>query len=104
MLAAQTIAWTIPPSTRKAAPLVADASGLHTQTIMFATSSTVANRFKSEVGRPGLEELSVEPRLSAHRFIFDSRRKGGYLASLRIRISEHRDFDRWGIASWRRRT
>jgi hypothetical protein len=89
MLAAQTTAWTIPPSTRKAAPSVADASGLQTQTIMFATSSTVANRFKSEVGRPGLEELSVEPRLSAHRFIFDSRRKGGYLVSSmkRFRLS-----------------
>src|SRR3954452_17173324 len=49
--APQTIARTTPPSTRSAAPLVAEASGLHTYTIMLATSSTVANRFRSEVGR-----------------------------------------------------
>jgi hypothetical protein len=47
----QTMARTTPPSTRKAAPVVADARGLHTKTIRLATSSTVANRLSREVGR-----------------------------------------------------
>src|SRR5437588_365237 len=39
-----------PPSTRNAAPLVAEESGLATNATMAATSSVVAKRFKSELG------------------------------------------------------
>jgi hypothetical protein len=42
---------THPCSTRNAAPVLAEASGLHGYPIRFATSSTVANRFSSELGR-----------------------------------------------------
>src|SRR5258708_26381592 len=44
-------ACTTPPSTRRAAPLVAEDSGLQTYTTRFATSSVVAKRLSSEVGR-----------------------------------------------------
>ena len=42
---------TTPPSTRRAAPLVAALNGLQINITMAATSSGVANRFSSEVGR-----------------------------------------------------
>ena len=40
----------IPPSTRMAAPLVADANGLEKYTTVFATSSVAANLCNNEVG------------------------------------------------------
>ena len=40
-----------PPSTRSAAPFVADESGLATNATKAATSSVVANRLRSELGR-----------------------------------------------------
>ena len=42
---------TTPPSTRSAAPLVAEARTLQTYTTIAATSSGVANRFNNEEGR-----------------------------------------------------
>src|ERR1700686_2399152 len=42
---------TTPPSTRNAAPFVAEARGLHTYATRLATSSVVANRLSREVGR-----------------------------------------------------
>src|SRR4029077_14096165 len=47
----QRIERTTPPSARKAAPFVADESGLATNATRAATSSGVAKRFSSEVGR-----------------------------------------------------
>src|SRR6476619_8652185 len=47
----QRIERTTPPSARKAAPFVADESGLATNATNAATSSGVAKRFSSEVGR-----------------------------------------------------
>src|SRR5439155_25370936 len=47
----QRIERTTPPSARKAAPFVADESGLATNATNAATSSGVAKRFRSEVGR-----------------------------------------------------
>src|SRR5438105_13711090 len=47
----QRIERTTPPSARKAAPFVADESGLATNATSAATSSGVAKRFRSEVGR-----------------------------------------------------
>src|ERR1700761_5636319 len=46
---------TTPPSPRNAAPLVAADNGLATNVTMAATSSGVANRFKSDVGRADLK-------------------------------------------------
>jgi len=43
--------FTTPPSTRIAAPVVADAAGLHRYTARLATSSAEAKRFSNEVGR-----------------------------------------------------
>jgi hypothetical protein len=45
------IARTTPPSTRSAAPVVADAGTLQTYVIIAATSSGVANRCSTEEGR-----------------------------------------------------
>src|ERR1700683_711132 len=45
------IARMTPPSTRTAAPFVAEASGLERYTIMLATSSVVAKRCRSDEGR-----------------------------------------------------
>jgi putative DNA methylase len=56
---AQTIAWTTPPSTRKAAPLVADASGLHTK--KKDTQLTLFDAFK-EVDA---DERAAQPELKA---------------------------------------
>src|SRR4029077_7224797 len=47
----QRIERTTPPSARKAAPFVADESGLATNATSAATSSGVAKRFRSEVAR-----------------------------------------------------
>src|SRR5260370_14544190 len=46
----QRIERTTPPSTRNAAPLVTEESGLATNATMAATSSVVAKRCKSELG------------------------------------------------------
>ena len=46
-----TIERTTPPSTRRAAPLVAEATGLQTYATIDATSSGVANRLSKEDGR-----------------------------------------------------
>src|SRR5262245_20684790 len=48
---AQNALLTTPPSTRSAAPVVADASGLATYATSDATSSGFANRLISDVGR-----------------------------------------------------
>src|SRR5207244_6857195 len=50
-LADQMIERTTPPSTRSAVPFVAEESGLATNATNAATSSAVANRLRSEVGR-----------------------------------------------------
>jgi len=50
-LTGHTIDRTTPPSTRKAAPFVAEESGLHTNVTSAATSSGFAKRFNSDVGR-----------------------------------------------------
>jgi hypothetical protein len=50
--------FTTPPSTRKAAPFVAAASGLHTNATIGATSSGLAKRLSSEVGRAVLKNSS----------------------------------------------
>src|SRR5271166_6346570 len=50
-LTGYTIDRTTPPSTRKAAPFVAEESGLHTNVTSAATSSGLAKRFNSDVGR-----------------------------------------------------
>ena len=50
-LIVQAIERTTPPSTRSAAPVVAEACSEHAYTTMFATSSVVANRLISVVGR-----------------------------------------------------
>src|SRR5712671_1640281 len=42
---------TTPPSTRRAAPLMAEATGLQTKVTNRATSSTVSNRLSNELGR-----------------------------------------------------
>src|SRR5580698_4430162 len=42
---------TTPPSTRRAAPYVAEDSGLHTKATSAATSSVLAKRFNSDEGR-----------------------------------------------------
>jgi hypothetical protein len=55
------IARTTPLSTRMAAPVVAEARGLHRCTIMFATSSVVANLFKRDVGRTVLKNSASKP-------------------------------------------
>jgi len=47
----QKIECKMPPSNRRAAPLVADESGLATKVTSAATSSIVAKRSKSELGR-----------------------------------------------------
>src|SRR5947199_9889419 len=47
----QRIERTTPPSARKAAPFVADESGLATHATSVATSSGVATRLRGEVGR-----------------------------------------------------
>jgi hypothetical protein len=47
----QRIDRTTPPSAREAAPFVADESRLATNATSAATSSGVAKRFRSEVGR-----------------------------------------------------
>src|ERR1700675_511406 len=44
-----------PPSTRSAAPLVADAASEHTYTTKFAISRVVANRLRRELGRADLK-------------------------------------------------
>lgn len=49
--AIQITLFTTPPSTRKAAPVVADASGLAIYATSEATSSGAAKRLISEVGR-----------------------------------------------------
>jgi len=49
----QKIERKVPPSTRGAAPLVADESGLATNVISAAISSVVAKRCKSEAGPLG---------------------------------------------------
>src|SRR5271169_6439094 len=49
-LPSQRIERTTPPSTRNAAPFVAEESGLATNATMDATSSVVAKRCKSEPG------------------------------------------------------
>src|SRR2546427_7158229 len=49
--AIQKIERTTPPSARKAAPFVADESGLATNATSAATSSGVAKRCSSELGR-----------------------------------------------------
>src|SRR5438132_378316 len=51
----QRIERTTPPSTRKAAPFVAEESGLATNVTIAATSSVVAKRFNSELGRTDLK-------------------------------------------------
>src|SRR5690606_4619639 len=50
-LIVQAIERMTPPSTRSAAPVVAEACSEHAYTTMFATSSVVANRLISVVGR-----------------------------------------------------
>ncbi|XQU70825.1 hypothetical protein OJJOAM_003614 [Cupriavidus sp. H18C1] len=61
---------TTPPSTRNAAPVVADACGEQTYTTMCATSSTVAARWRIELGRCALTNWAAassidSPALSA---------------------------------------
>src|SRR5580658_9800125 len=51
LLAIHTIERTTPPSTRNAAPFVAEESGLHTKVTSAATSAGVAKRFNSDVER-----------------------------------------------------
>ena len=55
LLDAQKALLIVPPSTRSAAPLVADDAGLATYVTIAATSSGVANRCSKDVGRAVLK-------------------------------------------------
>jgi hypothetical protein len=60
-----------PPSTRNAVPLIADESGLATNVTSAATSSVVANRCKSELGRVVRKNsFSISPGEFAHNYFF----------------------------------
>src|SRR5881296_2251085 len=54
---AQKALLTTPPSTRSAAPVVADASGLATYATIDATSSGIAKRFSNDVGRTSVKNV-----------------------------------------------
>ena len=52
---------TTPPSTRKAAPFVAEESGLATKVTIAATSSVVSKRCRSELGHARLGKIPSPP-------------------------------------------